>query len=1419
MSKKQLGSTGNKTTFSMSRIDTIKGGTGREGAGREAQRTRRAVLHKALSLFLAALVVASLVPFASIGMPVEDPDAESVNTLDVNDLEIGMPLEDPDAGSINTLDVNELVPLALGTAVVSSGLWEDFWNAWNDASVSEIQVTQSITRTSTASNFNLGNRLPLLTRDLRVVGVGSGTTINFGSDSNISNSFNLGVRMATQPASFQVENLALTHAGSSAVVNSGSASAPNSQGWDIIIVDVSGTGTPISGLVSVAGARVSLAGTVSWPSNNNYTKIVASSLGVADDAQVSLSKSSAGYDLITLVSELQVGEGASLSLSGGTNAVALSQDTQTSATFGSNSELSITNASNGIMLPIAPVNTAGNYSRFIFGPASTTTISVVSTALRGTGAEFQAGAVATLSASNTASSASTLINLGGTSTAIPCYCNVLDGARVILNTQGGNCLDVGGRSGVASAYVRVTNGAYLCATGHGSGGGDSNGVIVAEAASGGFMVTGGGVLEAHSANLSGGYCAFVEQIAGGLFLVDGEDSKLLMSQRSSSSGYTATIRFRSADNQCFDVRNGGTVEIYKYPYTSSSLSRSAAIRFGTGTGNSFVITDGGHVSVYNGGNGSLDTSSDAAGGNEAVEYAASNFSFTLEGSGPTGPSSCELLADCGAAIDANNRGGGAINIGQGTVFIAAGTTGSASFPIVNATGSGFDFTMDNPLYYDFVNRRAGGGSIFNIAEGARWSATNSDVAVWIAGRNSWNSTPEKSYTLIDFVLQKGARTSWNWISGDSDFETWWNASADNHMNNYTRVSANNAPPVIKTAEPATNADKYLRWTGVVPEGLNFSGRAFWEDEVYGIVHVVKANGTEFDAAVNLTESFFSESLYTVETGVKTLDGVLRFEKAGSESGVSDVFLEPGDSYRISSYWRGNPDPNSSKRHIATDLSNAGPVVVVDVLPPLPVATFAPGGLPVNYRVLSGTWTPAANDNPPVDVAAQIKRGSGVFEPLPGTGTVRANGSWTFAIESSYALQEGDVIAVIFSDANGNTEPLVDTALRDRVVPAAARITVTEAQHDIEGSNRIIGLEDARQINTPAELLGLIEARGYQLVPTKTETPVELKATDFKYGSAAAAGDYSVTVKITGAELEKTYSVHVDPQRVAVGKNYFLSYHDITDRKNFSYAASVTDAELMVEANVVAYEIVSWSGSGSESGNESGSTGGLVTASATARYTSRHFTHDTVVDDYFVAEVAEDSSVSAHINVNLSDVPPALVASTPLVLPLGDPGYSDSLAYHKRGVSATDDVDTEASLLDDARFVIHSGSVDLSSPGVYPVIYGTTDSDGNYVTSNTRIFAVYDADVEDHSSEYLLTASHVYLSVAEAASFLASFPTGAAYVSRASAQALVINGSTGPATAQWQMGSVSSLEGIYPVAFTVKEDPSVSATVNFVVYAG
>ena len=392
-----------------------------------------------------------------------------------------------------------------------------------------------------ASNANSGNRLPVLTRDMKVLGVGAGINVNFGTEAGDANSFNLGTRTSANPTSFVVENISVTRAGATAsAIYGNGTSAANSAGWNITIANFTGVGT--TRLVNVAGATATLAGTVNWIGTDNNTKVNVTALNLANGAQVSLSKSTGGVVLCSLVNGLQVGDGASLTLNGGGPAVNVSRTTQAYANFGNGARLNISNATNGILMPISPTNDAANYSRYVFGPNSSTAIAVADTALRGTGVEFQANATATITGT---SSSATLVNLRGISTRIPYYFNAIDGADVTLRAVGGNALDVcGTETSPAQANIRVLNGSHLTATGAGTGGGTENAVITLMGNSGastGYTVSGGSTLEAHSTATSGGYPALLQQANGTVFNATGEGSRLILTQNSSPLRITAVL--------------------------------------------------------------------------------------------------------------------------------------------------------------------------------------------------------------------------------------------------------------------------------------------------------------------------------------------------------------------------------------------------------------------------------------------------------------------------------------------------------------------------------------------------------------------------------------------------------------------------------------------------------------------------------------------------------------------------------------------------------------------------------------------------------------------------------------------------------------------------------------------------------------
>ncbi|MCL2808147.1 MAG: hypothetical protein FWD27_08380, partial [Coriobacteriia bacterium] len=1097
--------------------------------GLAANGTRGSILRKALSYFLAIMLAVTLIPLASIGAP----DQDVVEPLDSNGLELieeGEAAEDqgeapalealdpaPELGApaLEAVDPEVIIeapaldPTApavdpVGPAVQAPGIegiapgdanngefadirplddggigilsdaeqvstWQQFRTAWANPSVSQIEITASIRKDTTAA----GDRLPALSRSLHVQGATPDIVVDFNSgDTLAANNFALANRTAAQQSNLTLENLTIIRGGTTALISSPAASP----GWNITLRNIKASGAPTSRLLDVAQSNLTLAGSVAWQNTaTTNPQITTGKLTVAPSAQIQLSRNNnalttAVGSLINVVDLLEVGQGATLDLSGGGYAVNFSGSAaprQATATFAANTTLSITNARDGLFLghpPTAAASAAA--SKVDFGSNSTVTISVLNEAIRATDVRFRAGSVANINATNASDADATpaAVNLGIQGANLHAFFGAYDGAKVTITAVGGNGLSVGSGTGdqgtgrPASAKIEVLDKAHLIVNSNGTGHGGYNAVVTAMANSGGFTVTGGGQIQVNATRTNVAFPGIIQQITGGTFVVDGEDSKLEVIQHGSYSGYTAAVRFRILGGQTFRVTNDGEVLIKKLRHTGA---QSAGIRFGDGSNNNFFIENGGLVNVTNEGNGTVTIATNTAGGNEAVEFNRDGFTFEVKGASVNRPSACQLIARFGSAIDAGSWGGGDIKIGPGTVFEAIGTAGANTgavtsdarrYSTINATGPNFNFEIDSPLYYDMVNRRTDGGSVFNLGSGANWKSKNSDAALWIAGRNDYDSTPSRSFTLIDYELRKTAAAwnAWTFVNGDAGYKAWWDANDEHRMGSYTRISGNNAKPNILGSHPATNADKYVRWMGTVGEGFDQKGRAFWDDEVFGIIEVTKANtGEKITFEAEMTLSIEKETVYSVEKVVQPLEGVLRFDNDGS-------FLEAGDTYKVLQYWRGGADPNSSKRHEVVDASGIAPIVVTDVVPPLPATTITPDPFYANQRSLSGTWTKAANDNPPDSMKAMLKRGTAAAIPLEGTPTLNTDstntsGTWSFNIASGVTLQEDDQIFIVFTDATGNEQPLVDTPKRDMMIPAAASVMVQAPGTSIIGT--------------------------------------------------------------------------------------------------------------------------------------------------------------------------------------------------------------------------------------------------------------------------------------------------------------------------------------------------------------------------------
>ncbi|MDR2492337.1 MAG: hypothetical protein LBD25_02585, partial [Coriobacteriales bacterium] len=1083
-------------------------------------------------------------------------------------------------------------------ATQSASTWQELWNHVSDPGVSVINVTADITRATTAGNDSSGNRLPVINRPLKIVGTGGQRTIDFGSDDNAANSFNLGSATSGSQRTFMIDNvkLARSGAGTTALVNS-SQSASNTAGWTVVASNVASVAaTPVQRLVNVVGAAVVLDETVTWTPANNLTQVTAASLRITENATVRLAKQSGSAALVNLSGPLTAenrvsltlsgggidcasaavfGSNATLNASGGESVISVSGTALPRVEFGANSTVAIGAAeasrpTNGFLLATTDLpNTAGAASVVTFGSGSTVTINVVERALRATNITFDTNNVVNISNTSTSTS-NDLIDMmpkKDGSGNLDIAFTVKDRTKMTLSAENTSCLAVGYASGGPvgwNQYPRNKTGVITV-----SGGADvtmsSNiseantfGVVRLMGNAGGIFVT-DAKLQVKSNKVAvgtsnGAAPCIMQQVVGGTFTVTGPTALLDLYQASTFSSFAAAIRFRYVGDQTFNVTNGGTLNIDRPEYYSRGESGSdgqnyggaaALIRFGSGQNNTFNIASGGRVNLHNGGstsyavgnNGSLtssqtyDTGSKDVGGNEVIEYSANGFAFNVQGADST----CRIVADRGAAINTYSFGGGTINVGTGCVFEVTGACGrgTSEYAAFYNTASGNNaatFTMNNPLYYDFTNKYPDGGSVANLGNGSVWTSTYSDVAIWRIGEERWNEDPGASFTLIDYRLNKSGG---NWqVSADTAspafttsaaFRTWFGApssSNPNSLSNYTRISANNADPTLDDVLPATNADKHIRWTGTVPQGFD-SVHQFYTDEVFCIVKVTKVGGAETSYPASMTGSLFQETAYEVEQNAVVFNGVLRFNNG--------AVLEAGDTYTVTKFWRGLVD--GSRAHEGP--ISAPPVTVADIVPPPPAVITTPM-LFESKNELIGTWTlgTEAHANPATKVFA-LKNGNPI-ESSPGVthyGAVTGSngGVWSYAFPASATLVPGDVVTIMLEDANGNaTRVSGSTAIHDIDTQPAPTMTVQAVTFTITGTNKVIGLEDAKLITNAAQLKDLVEASASN-DSNHESTPVSVKATDFLYGAAAQTGYYYVTVQVDARPADtETFYVYVRP---------------------------------------------------------------------------------------------------------------------------------------------------------------------------------------------------------------------------------------------------------------------------------------------------
>lgn len=526
--------------------------------------------------------------------------------------------------------------------------------------------------------------------------------------------------------------------------------------------------------------------------------------------------------------------------------------------------------------------------------------------------------------------------------------------------------------------------------------------------------------------------AMLMNSSGGVFNVSG-GSKLNLQSDNNANNLGATLRFRISGNMTFNVSENSEINITK------TGGAAPAVRM-YGTDNKFIVNSGGKVSIRNYGNGTPNNGGVDA-GNQGIYYTDNRGDFNLTGKG----SEVKVLADNGPAIDMGTRTG-SITAGEGTVFVAQGNTRAATSGIFNTGVS--TISVDKPLFYDFRNDRTGGGYVFDVRANSTFTSTQSDLSVWNIGDNL-DGDPAKNWSLFDYVLSGANFVTINSTNVPTEFNTSANSYGSKGASSYSRMSGNNAAPIVDELRMPTNADKSIFGHVKVPIGTT-DGRDSWTDESYVVVQVTKPNGTvsEFTApTIGMNNNSPGLSIY----GEKPRAGMFKITLPNNQ------FVETGDQVKVIKAWRGVSDPNSNRNHSSLPEDLIAPDrISKDVTPPTPTKINDEATINNATKQISGH---SAEPNSLVSITVNETE-------ITGSAIVASNGSWTFDLPRY--LEKNDVVQIFLQDQAGSAigvdnPPVTNNtvgnknlkttlAYHDAIFEAAPKVTIQDVLPD---TNKVV----------------------------------------------------------------------------------------------------------------------------------------------------------------------------------------------------------------------------------------------------------------------------------------------------------------------------------------------------------------------------
>lgn len=523
--------------------------------------------------------------------------------------------------------------------------------------------------------------------------------------------------------------------------------------------------------------------------------------------------------------------------------------------------------------------------------------------------------------------------------------------------------------------------------------------------------------------------AILMNSAGGIFNVSG-GAKLNLQSDNNANNLGSTLRFRLSGNMTFNVTDKAEININK------TGGNAAAVRM-YGKDNKFNVLSGGKVKIHNAGNGKPDDGGD--GGNQGIHFTSGNGGlFNLMDK----DSEVEIEADNGPAIDMGTNAG-EIKSGPGTIFVAEGKTSSEKTGIFISGVS--QVSVDKPLFYDFRNNREKGGNVFSNRNGSTFTSTQSDLSVWHKGENL-DGDPSKNWSLFDYQLSGASFTKIDSTNFPDEFNTTSESYGDQGAAAYSRMSGNNATPVVDELRMPTNADKSLFGHVTIPVGSD-DGRDAWTNEAYVVVEVTKPNGDIKEyTGVTIGKNNGSPGLEIY--GEEARAGMYKITLA------DDAFVETGDKIKVVRAWRGSADPDSGRVHESTPEQLIAPErISKDVTPPSPSK--------INGVVTNASKQISGEKAEPGSQLTLLINDQEFPQPIE----IEASGQWTYNLPNY--LEKGDVVQVLLRDKAGLAEG-VDNPPKTNNQIGNSNPTVTTDYHDAtfeEGTKIIVGdiLPDNNQV--------------------------------------------------------------------------------------------------------------------------------------------------------------------------------------------------------------------------------------------------------------------------------------------------------------------------------------------------------------------